>query len=90
MSLEQDIYIPNNNMNKALHGDTVKVYVYKQRRSKKHEGEIVEILERKTDEFVGVVQMQKNFAFINTSAEGKMRTDIFVPKNKLNGAQDEC
>jgi len=86
--MEQDIYIPNNNMNKALHGDTVKVYVYKQRRSKKHEGEIVEILERKTDEFVGVVQMQKNFAFINTSAEGKMRTDIFVPKNKLNGAQD--
>ena len=86
--MEQDIYIPKNNMNKALHGDTVKVYVYKQRRSKKHEGEIVEILERKTDEFVGVVQMQKNFAFVNTSAEGKMRTDIFVPKNKLNGAQD--
>ena len=86
--MEQDIYIPKNNMNKALHGDTVKVYIYKQRRSKKHEGEIVEILERKTDEFVGVVQMQKNFAFVNTSAEGKMRTDIFVPKNKLNGAQD--
>lgn len=86
--MEQDIYIPKNNMNKALHGDTVKVYVYKQRRSKKHEGEIVEILERKTDEFVGVVQMQKNFAFVNTSAEGKMRTDVFVPKNKLNGAQD--
>jgi len=86
--MDQDIYIPKNNMNKALHGDTVKVYVYKQRRSKKHEGEIVEILERKTDEFVGVVQMQKNFAFVNTSAEGKMRTDIFVPKNKLNGAQD--
>jgi len=86
--MEQDIYIPKNNMNKALHGDMVKVYVYKQRRSKKHEGEIVEILERKTDEFVGVVQMQKNFAFVNTSAEGKMRTDIFVPKNKLNGAQD--
>ncbi len=86
--MEQDIYIPKNNMNKALNGDTVKVYVYKQRRSKKHEGEIVEILERKTDEFVGVVQMQKNFAFVNTSAEGKMRTDVFVPKNKLNGAQD--
>ncbi|WP_442847051.1 ribonuclease R [Leeuwenhoekiella sp. H156] len=86
--MEQDIYIPKNNMNKALNGDTVKVYVYKQRRSKKHEGEIVEIIERKTDEFVGVVQMQKNFAFVNTSAEGKMRTDVFVPKNKLNGAQD--
>ena len=86
--MEQDIYIPKNNMNKALNGDTVKVYVYKQRRSKKHEGEIVDIIERKTDEFVGVVQMQKNFAFVNTSAEGKMRTDVFVPKNKLNGAQD--
>ncbi|MEH6658748.1 ribonuclease R [Leeuwenhoekiella marinoflava] len=86
--MENDIYIPKNNMGKALNGDIVKVYVYKQRRSKKHEGEIVEIIERKTDEFVGVVQMQKNFAFINTSAEGKMRTDVFVPKNKLNGAED--
>ncbi|MGO4912400.1 ribonuclease R [Leeuwenhoekiella sp. W20_SRS_FM14] len=86
--MEQDIYIPKNNMNKALNGDTVKVYVYKQRRSKKHEGEIVEVIERKTDEFVGVIQMQKSFAFVNTSAEGKMRTDIFVPKNKIGDAKD--
>lgn len=86
--MDNDIFIPANNLNKALHGDEVQVYIYKQRRSKKHEGEIVKIIKRKTEEFVGVVQIQKNFAFVNTSQEGKMYTDIFVPKNKIGEAKD--
>tara|TARA_R110002020_G_scaffold259768_2_gene473731 strand:+ start:72370 stop:74574 length:2205 start_codon:yes stop_codon:yes gene_type:complete len=86
--MEQDIYVPANNLNKALHGDEVQVYIYKQRRSKKHEGEIVKVLHRKTEEFVGVIQIQKKFAFVNTSAEGKMYTDIFVPLKKIGDAKD--
>ena len=86
--MENDIYIPASNMNKALNGDEVEVYIYKQRRSKKHEGEVVRIIKRKTEEFVGVIQIQKNFAFVNTSSEGKMHTDIFVPKKKIGDAQD--
>ncbi|MEH6406670.1 MAG: ribonuclease R, partial [Leeuwenhoekiella sp.] len=86
--MEQDIYVPSNNLNKALHGDEVKVYIYKQRRSKKHEGEIVEILHRKNTEFVGVINIQKSFAFVNTSSEGKMHTDIFVPLKKIGEAKD--
>ena len=86
--MEQDIYVPANNLNKALHGDEVQVYIYKQRRSKKNEGEIVKVLHRKTEEFVGVIQIQKKFAFVNTSAEGKMYTDIFVPLKKIGDAKD--
>tara|TARA_R110002020_G_scaffold212289_2_gene418744 strand:- start:594 stop:2798 length:2205 start_codon:yes stop_codon:yes gene_type:complete len=86
--MEQDIYVPANNLNQAFNGDEVEVYIYKQRRSKKHEGEVVKILKRKTDEFVGVIQIKDNFAFVNTSAEGKMYTDIFVPKNKIGKAQN--
>ena len=41
---EQDIYVPGNNLNRALDGDEVKVYVYRSRRGRKPEGEVVEIL----------------------------------------------
>ena len=61
--LEQDVFVPNNLLNKALHGDVVEVYVFPRRREKL-EGEITQIIERKRTTFVGVVQMQKNFAFV--------------------------
>ena len=85
--LEEDAFIPTNNLNKALDGDTVKVYLYNRRKGKKPEGEVVEILERKRTEFVGVIEIQKNFAFV-TTANAKMYTDIFIPKNKVGDAVD--
>lgn len=84
--LEDDVFIPFINLNHALHGDRVKVYVYNKRASRKPEAEVVEILERAKMEFVGVVDVQKNFGFV-TTANPKMYTDIFIPKNKLNEAQ---
>jgi ribonuclease R len=83
---EEDIFIPTNNLNKALDKDKVKVYVYNRRRGKKPEGEVIEVLERKKTEFVGVIDIQKNFAFVST-ANAKMYTDIFIPKDKYNGAE---
>ncbi|QYJ69041.1 ribonuclease R [Flavobacterium litorale] len=85
--LEDDIFIPTNNLNKALDGDRVKVYIYNRRRGKRPEGEVVEILERAKTDFVGVIDVQKNFSFVST-ANPKMYTDIFIPKNKLGNAQD--
>ena len=83
---EEDVFIPTNNLNKALDKDKVKVYVYNRRRGKKPEGEVIEVLERKKTEFVGVIDIQKNFAFVST-ANAKMYTDIFIPKDKYNGAE---
>ncbi len=83
---EDDVFIPNNNLNRALDGDLVKVYVYNRRKGKRPEGEVIEVLERKKTEFVGVIDIQKNFAFVST-ANPKMYTDIFVPKDKLGDAQ---
>ena len=61
--LEHDIYIPARNLNKALDNDTVKIYLYDRRNSKKQEGDVVEIIERAKTEFVGVLQLNKNFGF---------------------------
>lgn len=85
--LEEDVFIPTNNLNKALDGDTVRAYVYNKRSGKKPEGEVVEILERHKTQFVGVIQIHKNFAFVAT-ADPKMYTDIFVPKEKVGEAKD--
>ena len=84
--LEEDVFIPTNNLNKALDGDLVKAYIYNKRKGRKPEGEVVEVLERHRTQFVGVIEMQKNFAFV-TTADAKMYTDIFIPKDKFLDAQ---
>ncbi len=82
----EDVFIPTNNLNHALDKDTVKVYIYNRRRGKKPEGEVIEVLERHKTEFVGVIDIQKNFAFVST-ANAKMYTDIFIPKDKIGEAE---
>ncbi len=86
--LEEDIYVPPHHLNKALNGDEVEVYIYRQRRSKKHEGEITKILKRKTEDFVGVIKIHAKFAFVHTSESNKMYTDVFVPLKKIGDAED--
>ncbi|MGL2962628.1 ribonuclease R [Flavobacterium sp. RSB2_4_14] len=84
--LEHDVFVPFVNLNHALDNDKVKVYVYNRRSSRKPEAEVLEILERAKEEFVGVIDIQKNFGFV-TTANAKMYTDIFIPKNKLGDAE---
>ena len=84
---EEDVFIPTNNLNHALDGDTVKVYVYNRRKGKRAEGEVIEVIERKKTDFVGVIDIQKNFTFVST-ANPKMYTDIFISKDKLGDAEN--
>ena len=84
--LEDDVYVPFINLNHALDGDKVKCYIYNRRSSRKPEAEVLEILERAKTEFVGVIDIQKNFAFVTTT-NAKMYTDIFIPKNEIFEAQ---
>ena len=86
---EDDIFIPNINLGKGLHNDTVKAFVYKKRSGKKYEADVVEIIERAKTEFVGVLQKNptKNFGFV-VPDNNKMYADIFVSENKMNGAED--
>jgi len=85
--LEDDIFINSKNLNRALNGDTVQVYVFKRKRGGGKEGEISKIIQRKKVEFVGVIQIHDNFAFVNCSDQ-KMHTDIFVKKKDINKAKD--
>jgi ribonuclease R/exosome complex exonuclease DIS3/RRP44 len=84
---EEDIFVPSINLNKGLHRDTVKVYTYNKRGSRKLEADVVEIIERAKTEFVGVLQLNKNFGFVIPD-NNKMYADIFISQNKINNAED--
>ena len=83
-----DIMVRPNDLNTALHGDTVKVKISNQpNRSKRQQGFIAEVVKRKQVEFLGRLQMNKNFAFFVADVDKPM-TDIYVPLENLNNATE--
>jgi len=84
--LDHDIYIPARNLNRAMDNDTVKIYLYQRKKNSREEGDVVEIIERAKTEFVGVLQLNKNFGFVIPD-DSKMYADIFIPSSKLRDAE---
>ncbi len=85
--MDDDVFVPFNKLKKAFHKDTVEVYIFPRRKGKKLEGEITKVVERNKMEFVGIVDMQKTFAFIRPT-DFRMYTDIFVSQDKIGKATD--
>lgn len=84
---EEDIFVTQSNLNHALNGDKVKVYLYAKKRGKQPEGEVVEILHRANETIVGVIEISKTFAFVAANTK-QMPYDIFIPLAKINGAKN--
>ena len=82
-----DIYISAENLNTALHGDKVKVSLFAKRTGSRVEGEVVEVIERKKTDFVGVVEMGHNYAFVKPD-DKRMSIDIFITSEKMNKAKN--
>lgn len=82
----KDIIVRPDNLNQALNGDKVRVEIIK-RKGGKAEGRVVEILERRTHEFVGTIAMNPKYAFLRTD-NVKVSIDIYIPLEKLNGAKE--
>ena len=76
--IEQDVFVHRKNINRAFDGDRVAIYIFQRSRSGQTEGEVVEILERHKTQFVGILQREKNFAFVQTR-NARMYTDFFIP-----------
>lgn len=81
-----DVFIPESKTQQALNGDRVKIQILSQNK-KKAEGQVIEVIERERTQFVGTIQMHDKFAFLLPD-NVKMNTDIYIPKEKLNGAKD--
>ena len=86
-SISDDIFISQKNLNHALNDDIVKVYLFAKKKGRNPEGEVIEIIERVKDTFVGIIEVSPDFAFLAPDSR-QMPFDIFIPLDKLNGAQD--
>lgn len=84
--MEDDVFVSARNLNTALHGDKVKVWLYAKKKGARPEGEVVEIIERWRTTFVGTVEIMPNFAFLMPDNKN-MPFDLFIPSSKLNGAK---
>lgn len=84
--LPKDIYIHKNNTNKAIHLDTIKIRVI-QGKDRALEGEVIEIVQRFRDEFVGTIQVSPRFAFFIPDSN-KIPIDFYIPLTKTLGAKD--
>ncbi len=86
-SLNEDIFISQKNLHHALNGDIVKVITFAARKKLKPEGEVIEIVERVRDTFVGTIEISDRYAFCVAESR-QMPYDIFIPLGKLNKAKD--
>ncbi|MGN0052899.1 MAG: ribonuclease R [Bacteroides sp.] len=81
------IFIAERNSAHAMAGDRVRIAFYAKRRGRGAEGEVIEILERANDTFVGTLQSGKGYAFLLTENR-TLANDIFIPKENLKGGKD--
>ena len=85
---EGDIFIPEESIGTALHGDTVQIVVKKDGKDgKRCEGEVVKVLERGTKEVVGTYQQCDGFGFVVTDNQRFLK-DVFIPAGKSLEAED--
>jgi ribonuclease R len=80
------IFVSERNSMFAMGGDRVRVALMARRQNHIKEAIVTEILQRKRDQAVGILQVEKDFAFLN--AEGNVfAQDILIPKKKLKGGK---
>ena len=84
---QDDLFVQGNRLGRALHGDRVEFSLLAKRRGKKMEAQIHRVLERKKDTYVGIVDKANAYAFLRPM-DTRMYTDIFIPSDGLNGAED--
>jgi ribonuclease R len=81
------IYIPERNSKHAMNGDRVRIQLLAKRKRADTEGAVIEILERAQSRFVGVLEVQRHFAFLVMDSK-YLSNDIFIPKEELRGAKN--
>ena len=80
------IFVSERNSLWATNGDRVKVSFMARRQHHIKEAQVIEILQRKKDQFVGKLRVGKDFAYLITP-ENIFASDIIIPKRKLKGGR---
>jgi len=80
------IFIAERNSAHAMDGDRVRVMHSAKKVSSEPEGEVVAVLEHAENVFVGILNIEKSYAFLITDSK-KLANDIFIPKDKIKGGK---
>ena len=83
----EPIFIAERRSAHAMHGDKVRVSLTAKRKGRQVEGEVIEIIQRAKETFVGTLRVEKNYAFLLTE-DRTLANDIFVPRDMLKGGKD--
>ena len=75
---DYDVFVKASKTRGALHGDTVRVTVTREKTDKRREGEIIEIIERSPKPFIGVLHVVGNQAWVLMQSRF-MPYDITIP-----------
>ena len=78
----EPILIAERNSAHAMSGDKVRVAFHAKRRGHEPQGEVIEIIERAENTFVGTLEVGKGYAFLLTESR-TLANDIFIPTNLL-------
>ena len=82
----ETLLIAERNSMHALNGDRVRVNIAAYRRGAEPEAEVVEIIEKKEQVFIGTLKVDRHFGYLLTDSK-YLATDIFIPKAKLKGGK---
>lgn len=83
---DKPIFVSERNSMSALNGDRVRVSLMARRERHIKEAQVIEILQRARNQFVGKLRVEKSIAFLVTP-ENLFANDILIPRNKLKGGQ---
>ena len=81
-NINDDIFIHGKYLPNVVSGDSVEVSVFSSYKSRRLEGEIINVVERNTNQFVGKLEISKNFAFVSIK-NPKIHFDIFIPSKEI-------
>lgn len=81
----EDIFIPGDKVNGAMHMDTVEITVLPTTSGKRKEGAVLKVIERGMKHVVCTYEASENFGFA-VPDNTRFGSDIFIPKGKSMGA----
>ncbi len=80
------IFVAERNSMHALNGDRVRVNIAARRKGTEPEAEVIEIIEKKDQTFIGTLDVDKHFGYLTTDSK-YLANDIFIPRSRLKGGK---
>ena len=82
---EEDVFIPEENINGAFQGDEVEFLITKSPEGRRKEGKIVRVVSHGTTKVIGLYEKSKSFGFVRPDNQRFLK-DIYIPAGREKGA----